>query len=176
MDIDSVNQNLFFSAAQGAQRKVAESQRKEKNAATRKIFASALQKSHEEHELMAAGLPKELAGMEAEEAVIFLKDAADLAADKLKKSQLPENYTEYRSKVSQFLRYIEKNNFAVKERKRYIPGPKQQRRASMQKQIVVINQKLDDIARWLLAAHKDTLQMLAKIEEINGLLVDLMAT
>jgi uncharacterized protein YaaR (DUF327 family) len=41
---------------------------------------------------------------------------------------------------------------------------------------VVINQKLDEMAQWLLHSHADTLQMLAKIEEVNGLLVDLMAT
>ena len=40
----------------------------------------------------------------------------------------------------------------------------------------MINAKLDEMAQWLLHTHSDTLQMLAKIDEINGLLVDLMAT
>ena len=60
------------------------------------------------------GLPIEIASMTEEEAVIFLKDAADIAADKLRKSQMPDVYADYRLKVSQFLRYIVKNNFEIK--------------------------------------------------------------
>lgn len=179
MSIDSVNQNqgLYFAAAQSANLEALKAKQKEKTIqAKKKPFMSALQKSHEEHELMAAGLPKEIAGMEPEDAVVYLKDAADIAADKLKESMLPENFANYRQKVTQFLRYITKNNFTVKQYMHYRSNPKRRIKLNPHVQIVVINQKLDDIARWLIASHNDTLRLLAKIDEINGLLVDLMAT
>lgn len=43
-----------------------------------------------------------------------------MAGDKLRESQLPENFAEYRKKVSRFLRYLAKNNYEVKKRQR--PG------------------------------------------------------
>lgn len=179
MSVDSVNQNqgLFFAAAQTANMEALKARQKEKSIQSRrKSFVSALQKSHEEHELEAAGLPKEIAGMEPEDAVVYLKDAADIAADKLKDCMLPENFAEYRQRVSQFMRYIVKQNIAVKQHMHYRSNPKRRMKLNPHVQVVIINQKLDEIARWLLNSHRDTLRLLAKIDEINGLLVDLLAT
>ncbi len=179
MGVDSVNQNqgLYFVAAQSAGLSAARAQQSSKTEKSkRKTFASALQRSHAEHELEAAGLPKEIAGMEPDEAIVYLKDAADIAADKLKECMLPENFKNYRQKVTQFMRYIVKNNMAVKQHMRYRSNPKRRLTLNPHVQVVIINQKLDEFARWLLSSHKDTLRLLAKIDEINGLLVDLLAT
>ena len=178
MDIDSLNQNqgLYFAAAQSAAAAVRPQQKEKSDKSKRKTFASALQRSHAEHELMAAGLPKEIAGMEPDEAIVYLKDAADIAADKLKECMLPENFKNYRQKVTQFMRYIVKNNMAVKQHMRYRSNPTRRLTLNPHVQVVVINQKLDEFARWLLSSHRDTLRLLAKIDEINGLLVDLLAT
>ena len=102
-----------------------------------------------------------------------MKDAADLAADKLKECQMPENFADYRKKVSLFMRYVVKNNFTIEQHAR---APRKGRKVQPQTQVVVINQKLDELARWLLTGHSETLLMLKKIDEISGLLVDLMAT
>jgi len=173
--VDALNSGLYFSAAQAAANEAARKANQEKKAQKVKktAFSSVFEKSRIEHELEMDGLPPEIAGMETEEAVIFLKDAADMAAEKLKASQMPENFADYRKKVSQFMRYIVKTNFSVESRAR---APKRGRKMSPQVQVVVINQKLDEVAQWLLHSHSDTLGMLAKIEEINGLLVDLIAT
>ncbi len=180
MALDNVlntSQSLYFAAVQSAN---AEQMRAKKKEEAKKVakspFAQALQKTHEEQELLAAGLPKEIAGMSTEDAVIFLKDAADIAAERLKMATLPENFAEYREKVSQFMRYIVKYNFQIKQHMRYRSNPKRRLKLNPHKQIVVINGKLDELARWMISSHRDTLIMLAKLEEINGLLVDLIAT
>ncbi len=169
--VDALNSGLYFQAAQSAAQQAAkEAQQKQKTAGTKKTaFSSIFEKAQVENQLISEGLPPEIAGMSDEEAVVFLKDAADLAAEKLKASQLPETFADYRKKVSQFMKYIVKNNFKVEQHSRG-------RKRLPHTQITVINKKLDEMATWLLHSHKDTLGMLAKIEEVSGLLVDLMAT
>ncbi len=175
MDLDALNQSLYFTASQAASAQAAQaSKRKDKtetDSAKKRSFASTLERMQEERLLMQEGLPIELAGMDTEEAVIYLKDEADKAADKLRDSQMPEVFEDYRRKIGQFMKYIVKNNFRTKIKQR--PG---RRAREPLYQVQIINQKLDELARFMLSTHRDTIQKLAKIEEINGLLVDLMAT
>lgn len=178
-DVTNTNSSLYFQAASMAAKAQAKSNGTDKTNKKQSIkkgsFSSAMQKSVEEASLASEGLPVEIAGMEPEEAIIFLKDAADIAADALKENQLPEYFTDYRKKVSQFLKYIVKNNFETKttQRKGF---NRSGRPYNPQTQIYIIDQKLDEMARWMLYEHKRTLNMLAKIEEIQGMLVDLIAT
>jgi uncharacterized protein YaaR (DUF327 family) len=179
MAVESVNQtqSLYFAAVQTAKQEAAKAEKKRKTDKLKaKIFSSALQKSQEEHELLSAGLPKEIAGMTTEEAVIYLKDAADIAAETLKSNQIPQNFTDYRKKVSQFMRFVVKNNIEIKHKMKYRANTKRHLRLSPYVQVSIINQKLDEMAKWLISSHRDTLKMLARIDEINGLLVDLLAT
>lgn len=169
--VDALNPGLYFAASQAASQAAAkEAQKKAKTEKTKKsLFASAFERSQAEHRLEEEGLPPEIAGMSTEAAVVFLKDAADIAADKLKNCQMPEQFADYRKKVGQFMRYIVKTNFRVEQHAR------RTRRKNPQIQVVVINKKLDEMAQWMLHSHSDTLMMLAKIEEIKGLLVDLIS-
>jgi len=98
--VDALNSGLYFNAAQAAASEAArQAQEKKKSEKTKKTaFSSAFEKAQAEHQLISEGLPPEIAGMSAEEAVVFLKDAADIAAEKLKSSQLPENFADYRKK------------------------------------------------------------------------------
>jgi len=170
-------QSLYFAAVHSAAAEQMRAKKKESVKKTGKsAFATALQRSHDEKELIEAGLPKEIVGMDSEEAVIFLKDAADIAADRLKARQTPENFSEYRKSVTQFMRYIVKYNFKRTQKKHFRPNPKRMLKLNDYVQITVINTKLDEMARWLISSHHDTLKMLARIDEISGLLVDLMAT
>ncbi len=183
--VESLGQNAYFNVAQAvASQTAAQTSRKEAaektNKTGKKSFASAYEKSLAEKELLDAGLPAEIAGMEIEEAAIFLKDKADIAADKLLESQLPEVFAEYRQSVSQFVRFIVRNNFDVVKHnpsKLMIRRHKMDPRKSIDPKVTVqvVNQKLDDLARWLLSSQKKQLGLLAKVNEINGLLVDLMA-
>lgn len=179
MPVESVSQpqSLYFAAVQTAKQEALKSRKKQKIEGIKgKLFASALQKSQEEYELLSEGFPKEIAGMSVEEAVIYLKDEADIAAETLKSNQVPQNFSDYRKKVSQFMRYVVKNNIEIKHKMKSRSNTKRHLRLAPYVQVNIINQKLDEMAKWLISSHKDTLKMLAKIEEINGLLVDLLAT
>ena len=182
MDMDGVSSSvnnasgLYFAGLQGAQEQLRAKKKAGVSKAPRSSFASVLQRTHEERELEEAGLPKEIVGMDSADAVIYLKDAADIAADRLKARQTPENFAEYRKKVTQFMRYIVKYNFKRVQKKHYRSNPKRHLKLNDYVQIQVVNQKLDEMARWLISSHRDTLGMLSRIEEISGLLVDLMAT
>ena len=182
MDMDSVSSSvnnangLYFAGLQGAREQLRAKKKEEVKKTSRSSFVSVLQRSHEERELEEAGLPKEIVGMDSADAVVFLKDAADIAADRLKGRQTPENFADYRKKVTQFMRYIVKYNFKRVQKKHYRSNPKRHLKLNDYVQIQVVNQKLDEMARWLISSHRDTLGMLSRIEEISGLLVDLMAT
>jgi|SRR5574344_371596 uncharacterized protein YaaR (DUF327 family) len=174
--VDPVSQGLFFAATQAATaQSAAQAKEKEKTSGTkRSSFASALQKTEEEHILAEEGLPKEIAGKTVEEAVVYLKDAADIAGDKLREDLSPENFADYRKKISQFMKFVVKNAFEIEKHKR--PGINRKGRPlDPRVQVKVINTRLDEIADCLLHDHRDNLKMLAKVEEINGMLVDLMA-
>jgi len=175
--VDPLNHSLYFSAAASAsQQASAEARKKEKaSSAKHTSFSSILQKNTEEQELSAAGLPPEIAGLSEEESVVFLKDAVDKAGDDLTDSMTPESFAKYRTAISQFMRYVEKKSFDIDIHKR--PGfNRKGKPRDPAVQILVINKKLDMLASDLLYNHSDKLKLLAKLDEINGLLVDLLAS
>ncbi len=177
--VDSITSNLYFQAASMTAASQASKAKKEEETqkTKRSSFSSAMEKAQVLHQLEQEGFPPELADKSIEEAVIFLKDEADMAADRLKETQTQEQFVDYRKKVSRFLRYLERNNFEIE----YIKRPKIKKNGQFverdpYKQVVIINQKLEQIAEWLLSSHRDALTLLAKVDEIQGLMVDLMAS
>ncbi len=179
---------LYFSGVQSAASQQAKNaQKSEKSAKNSKIsFASSLKKAQEEKNLISEGLPPEIAGMSGEEAVIFLKDAVDIAGDELQRKQDRASIDRYREKVSQFIKFIVKNNYevVVQQRKKFNPvtgkweipiSRKSGKPVDPRIQIRVINEKLNQFTSDFLYNHRKNLNMLARIEEINGLIVDLLA-
>ena len=170
------SQSLYFAATQAASqqavqqaKKTRETPKKQKSA-----FASSLEKRRAEAELISEGFPVEIAGLSQEDAIVFLKDALDMAGDELKTHQNLEAMEKYRKKVSQFMKYIVKINYnfiTTREQKKLISG----RVIKPMYQIQVIDQKLNQLAAEMMILHGANLNLLAKLEEINGLIVDLMA-
>lgn len=170
--------SLYFQAAQeAAKTQISSANKSEKKENVKKSkFASTLEKSYAEATLLEEGLPVEIAEMSEEEAVVFLKDAADIAADELKEKQSADSFANYRKKVSQFLRYISKNNYEVIKHQRKGFSRKNRKPRDPAYEIQVINQELDFVARAFLLDHKAPMNLLAKVEEISGMLVDLLAS
>lgn len=179
--IDPLGASLYFSAAEEARRKKAG----EKIQKTKKTpFSSMVEKQQELEELVSAGLPPEIAGLTEEEAVSFLKDAVDIAGDELEADMTAEHFAQFRRSVSQFLKYIEKNNYEVIKTKRFgrevvhrgvSPFFSERRKADPYVQVQVVNRRLDELAAMILQNHSDKMQMLAKVDEIKGLIVDFFA-
>ena len=163
----------LLTAAQTAQQ-FASQQPKKPEKTARLSFADALRKSEKEARLVEEGLPAELAGMTEEEAVVFLKDAVDVAADGLRFHQSLENLANYRKKISQFLKYISRNNYEVISKRRLLQKINGQRRTDTVRQIHIINESLDRLMTDTIFNQRRKLNLLARIGEINGLIVDLL--
>ena len=185
-EISSINaqslntaQSPFFAATQMASQQAA-LQSKKNEKIKKSAFSSALSKNHEISELVSEGLPAEIAGMSSADAIVFLKDALDIASEELKHRQNLESMENFRRKVSQFMKYIVKNNFEINreklsEKMRFRISKRTGRPVDPKIQIRVIDQKINQLAREMLILNQKNLRLLAKLEEINGLIVDLLA-
>lgn len=174
--INSVNSSLYFSAAASAAQEIAKEASKKKRAeeaGKRLSFMDALKKNREAEEFVAAGFPPELAVMGTEEAVSFLKDRMDDAGDRFASEITPDAFSAYKFAVNQFVKYIVKNNFKVEEKNR--TGIPRRRKTDPLVTIQVISEKLDKIATDMLSTHKKNLNALARVNEIQGLVIDLLA-
>jgi uncharacterized protein len=175
-NIDPLGTSLYFSAAAGAAQEVSNGiKKKEKAEKTKRLsFSSVLKKNIDAQELAEAGFPSEIAGLSVEAAAGLLKDRMDAAGDRLTGEMSADAFSEYRLAINQFIRYIVKNTFVLEQHKR--PGIS--RRTGLKRdpliQIQVINQKLDQLAADMLANHAEKLKLLARVNEIQGLVVDLM--
>ncbi len=181
-DFDVLNSSLYFSAASAASRQAQREQDKLKSEKTKKSsFASIMKKEEELVELASAGLPAEIAGLSVEDAVNYLKDAVDMAAEELSGAANEKNVAVFRKAVGQFIKYIEKNNYEIRSRKRL--GVSHRKSVYFEEKrpvdplfnVRIVDKKLDELALMVLQNHADKLNLLAKIEEIKGLLVDFLA-
>ncbi len=148
--------------------------KKEKKNDTSKInsksFSSVLQANQEQKEILEAGdtlFSQEIEGKSFDEALQYLVDSVYIAGDQLKKNPFAEEFKTYRKTLSNFLHFVVKNSYEIETHQR--------RRGK--KQVVytlvnVVNQKLDNLANDILFNQADQLHILARVEEINGLLVD----
>ncbi|MCR5607207.1 MAG: YaaR family protein [Treponema sp.] len=172
------NQSLYFQATAAASQqeaRLAAKKKKEIEKPRLNSFTSIFKKAQEENQLEAEGLPAEIAGMTPEDAIVYLKDNVDSMGDLLKNSKTPATFSKYRTAVSQFMRYVEKNNFQVIKIQRRGFNRKTKRRLDPRIQVKVINTKLDQLASDMLYNHMENLKLLARVEEINGMLIDLIA-
>lgn len=180
--IDSVgSQALYLAAAQAASQQAAknaqaQTQKNEKTGkAARPSFAASLTKTQEEAALVQEGLPLEIAGMDFDDALVFLKDAVELAGDELKAKQDLASMEKYRRKVKQFMQFVVKHSFEIEKIKRRGINRKTGKAADPRVQIKIIDEKLNQLATEMLYMQKANLNLLAKVEEINGLIIDVMA-
>ena len=97
--VDPLGQSLYFQAASAAQQQLSAQKKNETEKTKKTSFKSIFKKAQEETALEAEGLPPEIAGMDMESAVVFLKDNVDTAGELLKNSQTMENFANYKKAV-----------------------------------------------------------------------------
>lgn len=182
--IDSLNSSLYFSAAANVSKETQKRAETEKTKSKRTSFSSMVEKQNELDSLASLGLPLEIAGMNTEDAFVFLKDEIDVTADDLSENMTAENFARFRKSVSQFMKFLEKNNYEVKTTKRggrervhkgLSPFFAEMRKPDPYIQVKVINKKLEELATMILQNHEDKLKMMAKLDEIKGMIVDFYA-
>ena len=136
------------------------------------------------------GLPAEVAAMSIDDAAVYLADAVSMAGNDLSENLTQENLEKFKSSVRQFIGFVIANNFEVNSKRKMRKGkplivPSRTNFFSNYSlpphvidpkyQIEVINKKLDALARETLSTQMNNLKILAQVNEIKGLIVDLMS-
>ena len=99
-----------------------------------------------------------------------LLDTVHLAGQDLARYPSPENVLAYKKSVGRFVRLIVSGSLELTEVEgRMRKDLKKPKYALLQ----VINEKLDKLGAYVLSNQKDHLEILRKVDELNGLLVDL---
>jgi uncharacterized protein YaaR (DUF327 family) len=121
----------------------------------------------------------------SEEAVQELLDAVRGAGDDLKQRPLPDEILRYKKAVRNFLHYVVHNGYAVEEHEGIPNAQKPGYKGSLWEPaakktkgyhtIQVVDRKLEQLAAGILAGQVSQLELLSKLEEITGLLVDLLS-
>jgi uncharacterized protein YaaR (DUF327 family) len=197
-EIDSLGTNYYYSGVQNASNEAIKRNTKkeetEKTGKARKLDFGKLLKNQEteETQFIAEGLdlPPEVRAMSIDDAAVFLADAVSMAGNDFSEEQSQENLEKFKTAVSQFIRFVIVNNFSVDIKKRKTrPGKARQpsrlfvfsdysmppANPKPRVSIEVINEKLDALARETLSAQSNNLKILAQVNEIKGLIVDLMS-
>lgn len=182
--IDSTSNGLYYNATQAAAQQAAaqaaaqNARKAEKDKAVKKpAFASMVEKRAAENLLASQGLPPEIAGLSQEDALVYLKDQLDMAGDALSRNSTVQEYDNYKKAVSQFIKFMVKNNFKVDAPPRFVRAKGTRTGKKMEKMELVqtIDKKLEQLNYDIWYNHLDKLKLLEKIHEINGLVVDLTA-
>ena len=196
-EIDSLGSNFYYSGVQNAANEaIKRNQKKEeikKSEEAKKTGFAKLLKGEEvvEPQFITDGLPPEVRTMTIDDAAVYLADAVGNAGNLFSESRTQENLEEFKTAVSQFIRFVVVNNYEVnlkQKRQRLgkagqpprmfffsdysVPPGKPNPKVSIQ----IINEKLDALARETLTMQASNLNVLAKVNEIKGLIVDLMSS
>lgn len=191
-EIDPLNSSFLYSGIQAASTKTQKEKESEKAAAAKKLKFSEVLKSSaakENQNITTELYPPEISSMSLEQAVIFLRDEVETAGNALSAELSMENLQNFKTKIKAFLTYVEKNNFEVKttvlmdrrHRKPIISSPlpvfstyQSPPVKRTKTSFTVINEKLDELTKDMLLMQKDNIQLLAQIEDIKGLIINLL--
>ena len=200
-EIDSLGTNYYYSGVQNASNEAIKRNTKkeetQKTGGARKVKFSELLKGTEEiqPQFAAEGLPEEIRAMSIDDAAVYLADAVSNAGNSFSDEQSQENLENFKRAVSQFIRFVVQNNYKVnkynlgmkrdKRTGRIIPPPrilpfsdytlpKPAPRARITTEL--INEKLDALARETLSNQMKNPKILAQVNELKGLIVDLMSS
>jgi uncharacterized protein YaaR (DUF327 family) len=120
----------------------------------------------------------------SEETITFLMDEVRSTGDTLRSRPFPDEILRYKQAVRNFMHYVVENCYTLdhetgipKFLKTGYKGPRGTPEAMKQityTRIEVIDKKLEDMAAMLLASQMTQLELASRLEEIKGLLVDLL--
>jgi uncharacterized protein YaaR (DUF327 family) len=150
------------------------------------VFQSLFEKEQTSEEIALQELT-EIVGLDDAAAIVVLKDRLDESGERLKERGATEDFAAYKTAVQHFVKFVVTKNFTV-EQSAGDPRYKKNKDGSLARdgegklvkeskiyvRITVIDKKLDQLAAEVLVNHQDKISILAKINEINGLVVNLL--
>ena len=120
----------------------------------------------------------------SEETLNHLMDDVRSAGDDLRNRPLPDEIIRYKQAVRNFMHYVVENGYNL-DREDGLPrflkpgykGPRgtpEAMKGTTYTKIQVIDKKLEDMAAMLLSSQVSQLELVSRLEEIKGLLIDLL--
>jgi uncharacterized protein YaaR (DUF327 family) len=106
----------------------------------------------------------------SEEALQELLDDVHICGDELKRRPFPEEIKQYKRAVRNFLHYVVENSYTLEERTSGVNLLRRKKFTLVQ----VVDRKLESLAASILANQVTQIELLARIDEIAGLLVNLL--
>jgi uncharacterized protein YaaR (DUF327 family) len=130
-------------------------------------------------------IPETEGGLEAfrdlpvsEETVQALLNEVRSTGDDLKNHPHPDEIVRYKNAVRNFMHYVLENGYELAEiegiKKKVKRGPETEWKQTIFRQIRVVDEKLEKLAAGILAGQTVQLGIIGRLEEINGLLVDMI--
>ena len=120
----------------------------------------------------------------SEDTVNFLMDEVRSTGDTLKSRPFPEEIIQYKQAVRNFINYVKNNVYSMEPeagvpnyQKPQFSGPLYSDEAKQRTKYIkiqVIDKKLEDLAAMLLSSQVNQIRLLSSLEEIRGLLIDLL--
>lgn len=120
----------------------------------------------------------------SEEAINELMDDVRSSGDVLLNRPFPEEIFRYKQAVRNFLNYVIKNGFSLEYeegiKNKFKPSFKGRRTApdadnsKSYTKISIVDKKLEDLAAMLISKQMRQMELVSRLEEIRGLLVDLL--
>jgi len=129
------------------------------------IFGAASEESGTSEGVALPGTDESGGGLEG------LLDQVHEIGEKVKENPTIAHIQEYKKAVRGFLAYVVKHALALEQRESGASILKRKRFTL----ITIIDQRLERFAAEILAGQKEQLEVLRKIDEINGLLIDLLS-
>ncbi len=136
----------------GREKPIVPRQERKESGAVSPVFSQVLQEKEEGRFDLEAALEK-----------------IDEYARKLKESPVLENLLRYKKQVRAILRLLLKESYAVKEQRFYDPQGRRRQFFLVES----INEKLAELTEIFLAEQVDGLELVNRLDEIRGLLLDL---
>ncbi len=177
--VDPMHISPFFNVPDAQPRKKVKDERTSaQNKSTGSVFGTLLKETEKEAAIEAEFETevrenqnvREKAGLSFDEQLTELVDAVYAAGDELKKNPFTDTFIIYKKRLSRFMQFVVQNAYELEVRERR-KGTKRQQLVTVQ----TINAKLDELAADILYNQADQLKILAKVEEINGLVVDFLS-
>jgi len=109
-------------------------------------------------------------GLSASEALQYLLDQVHTAGEELKEKPFHDQILRYKEAVRNFIKYVVDNTYSVEEKMSGTNILKRKKFTIIQ----VIDKKLDQLAAGILAGQANQIQILSKLDEIKGLLINLL--
>ena len=165
--VDSPDLNFIFNPATYSQIQ-AETQKTKNRAQVRENRKPAFAKFLENAGMRETEAPEDFPI--SEETLQILLDDVHSSGDELKNRPFPDEIIRYKKAVRNFIHYVVENSYILEEKTSGVNLLRRKKFTMVQ----VVDRKLEQLAAGIMAGQTNQMELLARIDEIAGILVNLL--